>query len=421
LQQRRPTLDSAAHDSAAAGPAASFDDADEAYARQPAYGEPAAREGRDHVNLLDLLRIVAENLRLLVIVPLLAGCVALGVSFLLTPMFTATTTFLPPQQQQSAAAMLLQSLGPLAAVGASLGAVNSADRYIAFIESRSVKDALIDRFDLINRVQGKNREAARAALAAATKVQLSKKGLMTVEVTDPDPKIAAELANAYVDELTRFMGRLNVGEAHGRRAFFEQELKRAKDGLTAAETALRATGISESAIKANPNAAVGGVAALMAQAAAKEVELNAMRGYLTEEAPQYKRAQNELRALRAQLAQYQRDDTGAPAGGDYVAKFRNFKYYETLFELVAKQYEAARIDESRDGTVIQVVDRALPPDQKSSPKKAQNAILATLATALALLVFIFVRHALSGITADPESARKLAGVRDATRRALRGR
>ena len=203
-----------------------------------------------------------------------------------------------------------------------------------------------------------------------------------------------------------------------RRAFFEQQLKKSRDGLTTAEVALKATGISESAVKASPTAAVGAVASLMAQVAAKEVQISAMRGYLTDGAPDFKRAQSELAALRNQLARVDKDNTSTNGGGDYVAKYRDFKYYETLFELMAKQYEVARIDESREGAVIQVVDKALPPERKSKPKKAVIALITTLAAGFVLLLFVFMRQALCNAQRELESAQKLNGLRRALSRAL---
>jgi uncharacterized protein involved in exopolysaccharide biosynthesis len=111
--------------------------------------------------------------------------------------------------------------------------------------------------------------------------------------------------------------------------------------------------------------------------------------------------------------------TGANSGdSDYITKYRDFKYFETLFELFAKQYEMARVDESREGAVIQVVDAAQPPERKSKPKKALIAIMTTLAVGFALLLFVFVRQALRGAARTPESAEKVSRLGQAFRRAL---
>jgi tyrosine-protein kinase Etk/Wzc len=378
----------------------------------------AAAPQDDEIDLLDLLLVVTENLRLLVLGPLAAGSVALGISFLITPTFTATTTFLPPQQQQGAAAAMLQSLGALGGIaGAATGLKNPADQYVAFLQSTSVENALIDRFKLMERYNQKRRDLTQKSLEGRTKVTSGKNGIIQLDVDDHEPKFAADLANAYVEELGKLMDRLAVTEAQQRRAFFEKKLKEAKENLTRAQLALSKTGVAEGAVRVDPGAAVGQVAALLAQVAAKEVELGAMRNYLTPESPDFKRSQSQLVALRAQLAKAEKNTAGGSVD-EYVNRYRDFKYYETLFELMAKQYEIARIDEAREGAVIQVVDRASPPEWKSKPKKALIAFLATLVTGFLLLLYVFIRAAMFNAAWDVESSQKLERIIMGVRRAL---
>lgn len=379
---------------------------------------PATYEEADEISLLDLLQVIADNLRLLILGPLAAGVVALGISFLIKPTFTATTTFLPPQQQQSAAASMLQSLGALGGLAGVAGIKSPADQYVALTGSRSVKDALIEKFKLTERYDEKLRQDARKELEKNTRISTAKNGLITVEVDDHEPQVAADMANAYVEELSRLMSRLALTEAQERRAFFEGQLKKAKDGLTTAEAALKATGISESAVKASPGAAVGAVASLMAQVAAKEVQISAMRGYLVESAPEFQRAQAELGALRSQLSRTEKDTASNGAGGDYVAKYRDFKYFETLYELMAKQYEVARIDESREGAVIQVVDKAIAPERKSKPKRSLVVAVVAIGACFALLLFVFIRQSLCNARRVPESAQRLNELSASLRRAI---
>ena len=378
----------------------------------PTAYDPAFEE-EDEISLLDLLQVVADNLRLLVIWPLAAGLLALAISFLIKPTFTASTKFMPPQQQQSAAAGLLQSLGALGGLaGAATGLKNPADQYVAFVQSRSVQDALVDRFKLLARYDDKFKEDARKDLDKKSNISSGKDGLITIEVDDHDPQFAANLANGYVQELGTLLNRLAVTEAQQRRVFFEKQLNTTKDNLITAEQALKASGVSTDTLKANPQSAVEGLARLQAAITAQQVKLASMRGYLAESAPDFKQAQTELEALRSQLTQSEKQEP-APAGSDsdYIAKFRNFKYQETLFELFSKQYEIARVDESREGAIIQVVDPAQPPEKKSKPKKALIAAGTTLAVGFALLLFVFVRQAWRNAGQDPESAEKLARLR----------
>lgn len=372
----------------------------------------------NEISLLDILQTLAENARLLIFGPLLVGLGALGWAYTITPTFTATTRMLTPQQQSTAAAALAQ-LGALAGMaGVAAGIKNSTDMYVGLFKSRTLADRMIDRFKLMDVYEAEYREDARNALGGVTRASAGKDGLITIEVDDRDPKRAAALANAYVQELSALTGGLAVTEAQQRRLFFEKELARAKENLARAEVALGGAGVSENMLKFNPEAMGEGVATLKAQAVAKEVQLASMRGYLTTNSPDFRQAQQELAALRAQLT---KADQSRPSGGnaDYINRYREFKYNEVLFEQIVRQYELAKIDESREGTVIQVVDVAQPPERKSKPKKAQIAILTTLASGFALLLFVFARRALQKAHQDPENAAKLDAIRAGFGRVLK--
>lgn len=384
--------------------------------------QATAPEPDDEISLLDLLQTIVDNLRLLVLGPLAVGVLALGISFVIPPSYTAKTQFLPPQQQQSAAASMLASLGSLGGLAGAVGGIkNPADQFLAYMKSVSLQDALIERFKLQERYETKTKVDTRLELSQNVRAASGKDGLISVEVDDKDPQFAASLANAHVEELGKLLAKLAVTEAQQRRLFFEKQLVQAKDKLAQSEIALKATGISGGVLKSNPTSAVAAVAALQAQVTAQEVKLGAMRGYLAETAPDFKQAMNELANLRAQLA---KQEQGAPSGdkasveGDYVTKYREFKYHETLFELFAKQYELAKVDEAREGAVIQVLDAAQPPEKKAKPKKALIAIIATLAAGFALLLFVFVRQALANAGQDEESAQKMAALKASWLKAL---
>jgi uncharacterized protein involved in exopolysaccharide biosynthesis len=382
----------------------------------------ALADQEDEISLLDLLQTIVDNLRLLVLGPLAVGVLTLGITFLIPPTYTAKTQFLPPQQQQSAAASMLASLGSLGGLaGAAAGIKNPADQFLAYMKSVTLQDALIERFKLQERYETKTKVDTRTTLTANVRAASGKDGLISVEADDKDPQFAADLANAHVEELGKLLGKLAVTEAQQRRLFFEKQLVQVKDKLTQSEIALKATGIAGSVLKSNPTSAVAAVAALQAQVTAQEVKVGAMRGYLAETAPDFKQALNELANLRAQLA---KQEQGTPSGdkasveGDYVTKYREFKYNETLFELFAKQYELAKVDEAREGAVIQVLDSAQAPERKAKPKKALIAIIATLASGFALLLFVFVRQALANAGQGEESAKKMAQIKMSWRRAL---
>lgn len=375
----------------------------------------------NEISLLDLLQVIADNLRLLVLGPIFVGLLALGGSFFIAPTFTAGVTFLPPQAQQSAAASMLQSLGALGGLaGAAAGLKNPSDQYVAFLKSRAVQDELIKKFELQQRYEAEYLQDARKSLEAASSITAGKDGLITVEFSDQNPEFAAKVANAYVEELGNLLSRLAVTESQQRRVFFEKQLELTKQRLVDAQQALAASGVSVTALNTNPSIALEGPARLRAQVTAQEVKLASMRAYLTENAPQFRQALNELAALRSQLAKVEKEQapSAAEGGSEYVSKYREFKYQETLFELFARQYELAKVDESREGAVIQVVDAATPPERKSKPKKALIAIAATLGSGFVLLFFVFVRHAVRSGAQDPESAEKLNKLRQSLRKAF---
>lgn len=371
----------------------------------------------DEFSFLDILQVIVDNLRLLVLSPLTVGFLAFAYVSTIPPIYTAKTMFLLPQQQQSAAASMIASLGSLGALsGATGGFKNPTDQYLAFLNSVSLQDALIERFKLQDRYKTDTKIATRAVLASKARKTSGKDGLISVEADDKDPQFAADLANGHVQELVKFLGKMAVTEAQFRRQFFEKQLNQTKEKLIFSELALKETGISSSVLKSNPSSALAVVATLSAQVTAQEVKVGSMRGYLADTAPDYRQAMNELVNLRNQLAKKEKDEPASPTSsngvvykntGDYVTKYREYKYQEALFELFTKQFEVAKIDEAREGTVIQVLDTAQAPERKSGPKKAIIAIIATLASGFILLIFIFLRHAFANAGKDPEVAQKV--------------
>ena len=366
------------------------------------------------IDLLDLALPLLQHWKLLVFGPLFAGMAALGITYLIQPTFTSRTVFLPPQQQQSAAASALASLGALSGLaGAAAGVKSPADQYVALLQSTTVADRLIDEFKLMQVYESDYRFEARKALAKNVRISLGKKdGLITVEVDDIDPPRAAEMANRHVDELRRLTSQLALTEAQQRRLFFDAQLKKTRDALTQAQLQLQASGFNPGALKAEPKAAAEGYARLKAEVTAAEVRLQTLRGNLSDTTPEVQNALGMLGALRAQLGKV--ETSTHPSGGpDYIGKFREFKYQETLFDLFSRQYELARVDESREGALIQVVDEAKPAERKSKPKRAITAVATTLAALLLLAGFVVSRHFWRQSLARPERAAKLAQLRSA--------
>jgi uncharacterized protein involved in exopolysaccharide biosynthesis len=198
----------------------------------PVNHSPEFEGDDDEISLLDLLGVIAENLRLLIIGPIVAGLIGLGVAFWMTPIFTAKTTIIPPgQNNNSGAAALLGQLGGLGALaGGAVGIKAPTDQYIAYLESNTLSDQLIEQFKLMERYEARYHEEARQLLKKYSKITSDKKtGLISIEVLDKDPQFAANLANAHVSALSQMLGKMALEEAKSRRQLLEQQINEATE------------------------------------------------------------------------------------------------------------------------------------------------------------------------------------------------
>lgn len=346
-------------------------------------------------DLLDALVPILLHWRVMVVAPLLVGLAALAVTYLVPPTYTSQTTFLPPQQQQSSAVTALAQLTALTGLGAATTGVRTpGDQYVALLQTQTVADRIIEAFNLVQVYEVRYRFEARKALADRVRVSLGRKdGLITIEVDDISAQRAADIANRHVEELRRLTNSLALTEAQQRRMFLEGQLAQTRERLAQAQRALQGSGFNQGALRADARAAAELYARVRAEVTAAEIRLQALRSSLADNTPEVHQAVVALQGLRAQLA---RAESGAQSegGADYIGKFREFKYQETLFELFARQYELARVDESREGALVQVVDVAAPAEWKSKPKRALTALTAALVALLVLLVAVHLRHAM---------------------------
>jgi uncharacterized protein involved in exopolysaccharide biosynthesis len=367
--------------------------------------------------LLDIFGTLSAGWRLILGVPLALSVVVAAASFLIRPIYTASTQFLPPQQQSGAAA-LLGSLGGLTSSlgGSGLGAIaglkNPSDQWVGLLKSRTIADAIIAKYKLKEQYDTDFYFQARDKLDARTRISVGKDGLIDVEVDDENPEQAAKMANSFVEELQSLSRTLAIAEPSQRRTFLEDQLKRVTTKLDSAESALRSTGISASILKTSPEATAEEMAMIKAQVSAQEVKIAAMLGRLTESSPEVRQARTELAAMKRLLVQAEAKDANT-GGGDvnsYIARYREFKYQGTLFELIAKQYELARADEATAGVTLQVVDVATVPEWKSRPKRALLALGAFFAMLVLMVIYVLLRQSFREMSADPVVGPKLAAV-----------
>jgi tyrosine-protein kinase Etk/Wzc len=389
-----------------------------------------AAESSNDISLVDLLIVLGRRKKFLAVSTLAVFAVALIVTLLIPKRYTATITVLPPQQGSSLSSALLSQVGNLGALGSlaggSLGLKNPADMTIALLKSRSVEDAMIQRFDLMKLYKEKRLSDARKSLENRTSIDSNiKDGLIRIEIEDRDPKRAFDMANAYVDEYQKFSQHLAIGEAGQRRLFFEHQLVGAKNDLAGAEEALKASQQKSGMIQldSQAKALIESVAALRAEITAKEVEISSLSLSETSNNPDIRMAREQLAALQSQLRRIggtqsaEDSDLIVPrgkipeAGMDYVRKLRDVKYNEMIFEILAKQFEVAKIDEAREGAIIQVVDPAVPPDKKSFPKISLIVPSVTFAWILLATLGILFLEGIRRAGQHPEDRLKLQALR----------
>jgi len=371
----------------------------------------------DEISLLDLLVVLAKYKLLILGLPFVVAVIAAGYSLTLPNIYTANTKILPPQQGQSTASAMLAQLGGIAGLVGGAGK-NPNDVYIAMLKSRAVADNMIQRFGLMKLwgIDIKHPSDAYNVLAGVTKITSEKDGTITIEVDDKDPKRAAELANAYIDELVKFTSVLAVTEASQRRLFFERQFAVAKDNLSNAEAAARQALQTGGLVKVDDQgrAMVEVTARLRGQITVKEVQIGAMRTFAADRNPDLQLAQQELESMKRELAKME-GAGGAKAtanglngqGTDSLRLLRDVKYHEVIFDLLAKQYELAKIDEAKDSSVIQVMDKAIEPDRKSKPKRSLIVQSYALAALFICILWAFVREGMAKVKADPQQASRL--------------
>jgi tyrosine-protein kinase Etk/Wzc len=380
----------------------------------------------DEISLLDLLIVLAERKRTILGITAAFALLAVVVSLLLPKRYTATVILLPPQQSTTVSTAItsqLSSLGSMASLaGGSLGLKNTNDIYVAMLQSQTVENAMIQRFGLMQEYHAKYLSDARSTFEHNTTIDGNgKDGLIHISIEDHDPRRAADLANGYVDQFRNLSEHLAITEAGQRGLFYQQQLEKAKDKLADAEEALKESELKTGLIQldSQAKALIESAASVRAQISAKEVEIQVMQTYATGENSQLIEANQELVGLRAQLAKLVGSEENSdglivpkgnvPAAGlEYVRKLRDVKYYETLFDTLARQFELAKLDEAKEGAIIQIVDPAIPPDRRSFPKRSLIVIGATIAgffigVFMALLQAGFVR-----MKADQEASNKLA-------------
>ncbi len=361
------------------------------------YDEPAYRTSGKHVpevlhNPLhepvsitfdSLLAILPQGRWTIARTALATLAAAAALAFLLPDMYTAEASFVPPgaSNSSSATAMLAQLSSVAGGIG-QLGGKSQGDFYVGILKSRTISRAMVARFNLKTVYKVKKESAAEKILENRTLFEIGlKDSIVTINVTDKNPEQARDLANGYLDALQQTSAILALSESSQRRLFYEQRLARERDDLANAEVSLKQNQEKTGLISPVGQTAseIQTLASLRAEITAREVRLAALRQDEAEENPDILRIRNEIATLQGQVAQLENGKDHGPFSGfstaqvpelqlEYIRKYRDVKYHEALFDIIAKQYEAARLDEAHDAP-LQVLDRATIPDTRSGPHR----------------------------------------------------
>jgi tyrosine-protein kinase Etk/Wzc len=365
----------------------------------------------DRMLLWDWLSLLKAKRNFVLSVALSGGLLTGIYAFRMKPIFTATAVIMPPQQGQSAATAMLGQLAPLAALsGHDIGMKSPSDIYIGMLRSRTIADDVIAKFKLQARYHAKDLTTTRLQLSSRTQITTGKDTMIRISVDDENPQASAELANAYVDELHAQNSRLALSESADRQSFFDAQLQSERNALAQAENELRKTQQTTGMVQVNSqvDATFKSIAQLRGEMTVKEAELQRLRQSATADHPEVVRLQAEIGVLRSQLARLEESGRQKDAlvsvaqmpsaGLEYLRKLREVKYHEAVMETLAKQYEAARLDVSKEAPVIQVVDKAIPPERKTRPHRLQMAMIGTILFGLLACALVLARQGFATVS-----------------------
>jgi tyrosine-protein kinase Etk/Wzc len=359
----------------------------------------------------EFLAYAAFHKRLIGVVTGVALIGGIALALLFPPRFVAVTKIMTPQQTQSTAIFFMNQNGAggaaslAAAAGSGMSLKNPNDLYIGLLSSRTVQDAIIRKFGLMQSYRAKDMTAARKKLMHFTSIESDKSGILSITVRDRDKKRAADLANAYPEQLRFLTGTLAATEASQRRVFYEEQLKRAKDDLVAAEVSFQQVQQQKGLVQfdAQARATIQSLAELHAQVAAKQVELQALRSYSTDQNPAVQLAQNQLASLQAEADRLEQRNRTVGTGGmglqdlvgagiGYLQAQHEVQYRQALFDLLIKQYDAAKLDEAKQATIIQVVDEAIPAEHMDLQYSLLTVLLVTALGFLSGITYLYFRR-----------------------------
>ena len=383
--------------------------------------------GIDEINLIDLFLVLLKRKKMVMGIVFLVCILSIGFSIMQPNVYTATARILPPQETgRGVAGLLSEAGGALGGLAGSLVPGRSpADVFVGIMQSRSVASMLAQGFDLKKLYEAETLEETYESLAKRTRINIATDTqIISVTVEDEDPQRSADMANAYVAALDKVNRTVNVTEGGRKRRFLEERLTDVKDDLIKAETNLKLFQEKHKlvAIDAQAKAAIESAAKIRGEIIVAETELEVLKQFGTEKQNEAIMLKSKIDELKNQLSKIESGNPEKeendpmvsfkelPALGLQLARLmREAKIEEEVFKLITTQYELATIEEAKDVNTIQVLDRALPPDRKSGPKRALIVILSTMVAFFLAVFLAFFLEFLSRLKEnDPQRYEQLA-------------
>ncbi|QSV44852.1 GumC family protein [Geobacter benzoatilyticus] len=360
----------------------------------------------DYIDISAGLNIVAKSWRLILCTTVLLTILSIIVVFFVLPeKYRSTARILPPQQDMGFMGMMGALSGGLAGIaGDILGKGTTSDLYAGILKCEAIKDRIIDRFNLISVYEDNYRVDTYKKLDDNIDIQTGKKdGIVSITVEDVDPKRAAAIANAFIEELEKITIKMNVQGASKNKEFLEQRLLKAKVDLDAAEDALKVFQRRNKLLDVTEQtkASIEGIAQLRAQLASQEVQLATLRQSMTDNSHEVMSIKSSIENLRVQVAKMEGSREGGALpnlgtvpqlGQEYLRIMRQFKIQEAIFDALTKQYEMAKFSESKEISSIQVIQFATVPDKHSTPKRAFIVIVSTILAFISAIITAFVMN-----------------------------
>ncbi|MEC4676476.1 MAG: Wzz/FepE/Etk N-terminal domain-containing protein [Nitrospirota bacterium] len=378
---------------------------------------------KDHeVSLIDYVIIFFKRKTMIILVTFAFAVATAIISLMMTKVYRAETKILRPQQSPGIASQLMgQRVGAAGLTDSMLVLRSPNALYVALIQSRPIMEDIVARFNLVEIYGSMSMLDATERLKSNLRIKSSSRsGIITIAIEDTEPQRAADIANAFVEELMNLTEQFAITEAAQRRVFFAAQLQDAKETLIKAEEDMVEFQSRTGAIEINEQAksVINAIERLNARILEKEVELRVMKTYSTSNNPDLQKIEAVLRGLRAELKKL-----GSGKGGkfydlmsaenmpkvssEYIRKYRELKFSETLYEIFLKQYESAKFDEARDAVVVQVLDKAVKPEKRYRPKRRQMVVIGTFIGFVFSVFLAFLCEYREKLAVDPRNREKI--------------